>query len=416
MNRPSAVLVTVLVLASVKLFAREPQGPPSPAPGTPGRSGTTGLDGGGISLFVGHYGEALKFPSNWAADAELHGETEAVFFHRKFEDKFEFTPFRPKASDYEPENITPMGLMELIVIPRNSPGGLGSLAAIRSRKELELKKNGAEYRIIDETGEKGWPRATFHVSISKPYRLWQTYSQSPGEFYILTVGGAIGSGEFGLDQVRIENFRTAKELVSDSLIKHIQALELRTPAGGLFRFRDDAAQNIFSRFGNFIRYDGSMPAAMPMTAFGVVLLILAMWPRSAPGSRRVRLVGRSILFFTLLSGFLGFLAVYLPARFADALWTSSDLASTVPLPLLPAIGWAVARRLRSSKVGRISISMAALAVAWTVILLWGATRENHDPTAIMISGNTFVLLVVGLTFGIVFAAAFGPLPDQGISR
>ncbi|PIR17846.1 MAG: hypothetical protein COV48_08225, partial [Elusimicrobia bacterium CG11_big_fil_rev_8_21_14_0_20_64_6] len=69
-----------------------------------------------------------------------------------------------------------------------------------------------------------------------------------------------------------------------------------------------------------------------------------------------------------------------------------------------------------AKVKRVSITTAALAAVWAVMLLWGSDMENLDPPSIMASGNTFVLLVVGLTFGIAFAAAFGPPPDKEVAR
>lgn len=416
MKRHLAQLIIGLALANVQLFAREPQAPPSPAVEAAAISGSAGRSAEGKSLFVGHYGEAIAFPSSWTADAEMQGKTEVVFFHRKFEDDFEIKPFRPKKSDYRPENFTPMGLMELVVLPKDAPGGLGSLAAIRSAKELELKKQGADYEMSDKTSEPGWPLATFHVKMHKPYRLCQTYSESPSEIYILTRGCEVEAGEFGLDEARTEDIYAARQFVFLSLRESLKATERRTAAGRLFRFRDDAARDIFSGFEDFIRYDGSMPAAKPMTAVAAAVLILALWPGRAAGSRRARLFGRSMLFFTLLAGFLGFLAVYLPARFAGALWNSEELALVVPVLLLPMTGWAAARGLRSSKVGRVSIVMAALTVVWAVMLLWGADMENLDPPSIMASGNTFVLLVVGLTFGIAFAAAFGPLPDNGVSR
>ncbi|PIR17845.1 MAG: hypothetical protein COV48_08220, partial [Elusimicrobia bacterium CG11_big_fil_rev_8_21_14_0_20_64_6] len=311
MNHPSAVLVASLAFANVQLFAREPQAPPPPAVEAASRPGSTGRSANGNSLFVGHYGETVEFPSSWTAEAEMRGETEAVFFHSKFEDDFQNKPLRPKKSDYRPENFTPMGLMELVVLPKDAPGGLGSLAAIRDAKELELKEQGADYEMLDKTREPGWPQATFHVKMHQPYRLWQTYSESPSAFYILTVGGEVEAGEFGLDEARTENIYAARQFVFWSLRESLKAMEGRTAAGRPFRFRDEAARDMFSGFKYFFRYDGSMPAAKPMTAIAAAMLILALWPGRTAGSRRARLFGRSMLFFTLLAGFLGFLAVYL---------------------------------------------------------------------------------------------------------
>lgn len=418
MNHPSVVLVAGLALANVQLFAREPQAPPSPAVEAASRPGSTGRSAKGNSLFVGHYGETIEFPSSWTAEAEMRGETEAVFFHSKFEDDFQNKPLRPKKSDYRPENFTPMGLMELVVLPKDAPGGLGSLAAIRAAKELELKEQGVDYGIFEETGEKDWPRATFHVNTKNPYRLWQTYSQSPSAIYILTTGDKIEAGEFGLDQARIENIHSASQLVNQSLSESLKAMEGRTAAGRLFHFQDEAARDIFSGFKNFFRYEyyRSAPAARLLAAATVVMLILALWPGRTAGSRRARLFGRSMLFFALLAGFSGFLTVYLPAKFAGALWNSDDLAFVVPVLPLAVVGWAAARRLRSSRAGRVSMAMAALAAAWAFIFLWRADMENLDLTSVLAFEITFFHLFIGLTFGVAFAAAFGPLPDKEASR
>lgn len=411
MKRRLSMIGLGLALAVAPGFAREPQGQFSPA-----ASAGEGPNGG--SIFVGHYGDVIAIPSDWTADAEMRGETEIVYFYRKFLDEFGFRPFQPKRSDYKPDNFTPMGLINLHVFPKDARRGFGNLAAIRGAQELQLKHQGVDYKIFDETGKSDWPRATFHVKTSTPYRLWHTYSESPSEFYMLTFGGAVEAGEFGLDQWRIDDIDSAVQLISRSLSESLRAAERRTLAGKLFKFQDEAAHGMFYEFNDFIRddYYRSLPAVRFVAAAAAVMLILALWPGATAGARRARLSGRSMMFFTLFAWFAGFLAVYLPARLAGALWRADELASMIPVLLLPVIGWAAARGLRSSRVGKVSIAMAAIAAFWAFAILWRADMENLDSAPVLAIVNTFFHLFIGQTFGIAFAAVFGPLTDKEVPR
>lgn len=414
MKRYPAPLVVSLALAAAHSFAREPQAPPSPSVDSASRSGMIGKGAAGSSMFVGHYGEILEIPYGWTAEAEMRGETEAVYLHRKSHDAFGFKPFHPNISDYKPENFAPMGFMELIVIPKNAPGGLPSLKAIRGAKEVELKQSGAEYEIFDETGDGDWPRTTFHVNTKKPYRLWQTYAESPNEFYILTVGGEVETGDYGLDEARVLNYRSASQLVSRSLGNHVLAAHKRSLGGTLFRYRAGAADGLFSDFIDLI---GKPPLMrIVLGALGAMMLILALWPGTSTSARRVGLFGRSLLLFTLFTGLAGFLVVFIPARFGDALWNSNELALLIPVLIIPGISWAAARALGSARPKRVLASTGIVAAAWATAFLWGADFKNVDEAAILAVGNTIILLLVGLTFGIAFGLGFGPLPKKEIPR
>lgn len=405
-----------LALAVTHSFAREPQAPPSPGADAAPRAGIVGKGPDGASLFVGHYGEAIQLPSGWTAEAEMKGETEVVYFHPKFHDEFGFKPFRPKKSDYKPENFSPMGLIELIAIPKNAPGGLRNLAAIRSAKEQEMKQQGFAYEISSESGAGDWPRGTFHVRTDKPYRLWQTYSESTREFYILTYGGGVEVGNYGLDERRVLNFSNAMQVVSRSLSDHLTQLHKKTLVGVLFHASAVVTDDIFSVFREYYSDPGGHRLLGILAIGGAFMTILAAWPGQRARARRVRLFGRSLLFFSATSGFAGFIVIYIPARFGGVSWNSDEVAALVPVLFLPWIGWAAARGLGSAYAKRVLAASGGLAVLWAILLLSNADLNNTDPVSILAFENTIFLLIIGLTFGFTFTLTFGPLPEQKVSR
>jgi len=184
MNRRISLAAGLLLTAAVTA-AREPLAPPSPYGAAPTSS-----------LFIGHYGQALEFPSGWAAEAEMRGEAEIVHFHRAFVNGDPTIPFNPKPSEYTLGKFASMGLMELVVIPKDARGGMRSLEALREAKERTLNANGVAFELRDADGR--WPSGTFHVEASKPHRYSQTYSQTSKRFYIFTTSGGRGdeAGDF----------------------------------------------------------------------------------------------------------------------------------------------------------------------------------------------------------------------------
>lgn len=407
MNLRATSLAFYLLLIAGHSVAREPQAPPSPIPSA-GKGATAG------AIFVGHYGEAIEIPHGWTAEVEMRRETEAIYFHRKSHDDSGFKPFQPKQSDYVSENFAPLGLIELVVIPKDAPGGLRTLKAIRKAKEHELKLQAADFQVFDETGQGDWPRNTFHVKTEKPHRLWQTYAETPTEFYILTYGGRLETGDFGLDEHRIQDFSFAKQTLNRSLSAHLLLANQRSPAGRLFSFRTGASDGLLSDYLEMMGTPPLLPTALG--AFGALLLILSSWPSTFVGAERVRRFGRSMLVFSLFTGLGGFLIISIPAYSGDALWNSDEFAALIPVLLVPVASWAAARKLGSARPIRVLASTGLLAVAWALVLMWGADFNNADSAAVSAVGNTLLLLFVGLTFGIAYAVSFGSDQNKRVPR
>ncbi len=359
-------------------------------------------------MFVGHYGEVVEVPSNWSADVQLRGLTEVVYFHRKFDDDFGRKPFQPKPVDYKLENFAPTGLVELLVIPKNAPGGLGSLAKIRLAKEKELNQSGADYKISQETEGGRWPSGTFHVGTHRPYRLVQTYTESPGEFYILTLGESLEPGAFGLNADRVLDYRLAGDVVSDSLCKHLLAVHDRTPAGKFFENASDLS-GIFYYFG--------LPRFWALFASSIaVMLFLAAWPSKSARSAKIRLLGRSLLLFSLISALAGFFIAYVPVSFGGVVWRRSEDALLIAALINPLIAWGAARGFGSTHVRRVMLTIAGLAVAWMVLMALGPRSNSAAPVGELIITTTLALYFWGMVNASVFALAFGEMAQREARR
>ena len=416
MKRHFAQLVLCFTLAAARSFAREPQAPPSPpADGAAAHVGTIkevsdASEGSTRSIYVGHYGEAVEFPYGWTAEPSMRGLTEAVYFHRKSDDLLGLHPFQPKESDYKPENFAAMRLIELVVVPKNAPGGLRDLKALRGAKEKELTASGADYEIIDEMSEPYfWPHGSFHVEIKRPYRLRQTYSESATEFYILTAGGRLKEGDYSLSNDRILNYNFADALVSGSLGRLLLSVHTRTPGGLLFKAERQESNDFMAPF-KLVRL------RVVLGLFSTGMLILALWPGTSQRVRRAHLFGYSLLFFTLLTALAGFLSVYIPVHCGGVLWRNSAAAGLIPVLLIPWISWIAARRFGSAHPRRILFWSGALAVLLTLDLFRGSRLDSATSADNLAYGTTLLLLVLGLAFGLTFAVAFGPLPQKEEKR
>lgn len=188
--RPT-LLATLLALGVGRSFAREPDAPPSPVDsGTPANhSLRTDAEDAGQNVFVGHFGETLRLPYFVAVDATMRGPMERVNFHFRTVDpaKFVSAPFSPSAKDFVPENFARLRLMQMLVIPKDVPGGFRSLDALREAKAKELSATGNSFDLR-QIGGYPWPPETFSVSITTPYPLFQLYTQSDKNFFIVTIG------------------------------------------------------------------------------------------------------------------------------------------------------------------------------------------------------------------------------------
>lgn len=397
-------------------FAREPQAPPSPiADGASAKTGTiqttpNSSGYGAVTLYVGKYGETIELPYYWSTLVEMKDETEVVYFHRNFSDDRSLVPFKPKPSDYKLEDFARLELMELIVIPKKAPGGFRSLAELRANKDKESAKAGANYQIVDETNEYAWPRGTFHVRITRPYRAVQTYTESPEEFFILTSGGDLSDGEFGLSAKRAEDYNYTVDRALESLRKHVisgsNPSDEDSSSGKLFVPAGALSQNFFSSFktSRFVALFGIL---------GGVMAGFAFWPGMTARARRTRFFGKSLFVFAHLAALAGFMSIYCPIAIAGMKWRTSNDATLLPVLLVPLFSAFAARRLGSARARRVLVVTGTIAGLWALLAILTRGPGDRLPAEFGVFGNTVILYFLGLAFGTAFALFIAPtLPAE----
>lgn len=403
-----AILIVSLTLASGRVFARDPQPPSSTA--VDGSSTRAGLirgvphprGFGEISLFVGKYGETIEIPYYWAAFVESRGQAEAVYFHRKFSDDQSRVPFLPKAADYKLEKFSRLELMELVVIPKSAPGGLRSLKEIRRAKEKELTRNGLQFKIVEEKNHFAWPRGTFYLEILSPYRIFQTYSESPREYYILTVGDG-SAGDYGYGKERASDYDFAAERALESLRKHLLSVEGRSAGRFWFNPVTPPPEGFLANFKQF-RLGAS---AAILTAS---MLVLSFWPGTSVAARRARLFGRNLVILTSFAASAGFLSVFIPVQIFGVIWRNSSAAELIPILAIPWVGWIAARRFGSARPRRVLFWTLVLAALFALDLNQGIRFDGAVSAGEMAYETTLFLYVLGAAFGVVSGLASGPAP------
>lgn len=422
MKRHLTFLVLGLALAAGKSVAREPQAPPSPA--GDGSSTNTGSvkavphpsGYGSTNIFVGHYGETIELRHEWIVKAELRGLTEVVYLHRKYRDDKRDELFHPKPGDYTPENFARLELIELVVVPKKSPGGLRSLQELRRAKEIEITQKGLESEIVEVDQENVWPRGTFYVITTKPYRLLQTYSESPNEFYILTTGDELAAGDFGFSKERADQYNFAGERAGISLGRHLLSLREHTLGERISWPSLDAFIPLPAESGDLLRSFKTVRFIAIFGTIGAAMMVMAFWPGATPRSQTVRLFGRSIFIYSHLLALIGFISIYAPIRLAGVMWKCSDDATVLPVVAIPIFSWITAQRLGSGRSVRVAIWTGALSLIW--ITAWILTRDPVHPltASTEIVGDTAFLYLLGILSGCVFFAALGPSVGKAGTR
>ncbi|MDP3541342.1 MAG: hypothetical protein Q8T11_02610 [Elusimicrobiota bacterium] len=405
MNRCFVILMMGLALVSSRVSAGEIQFPTSTTvDGSSTRAGqVVGVPHprgfGEISLFVGKYGETIEIPYYWTAFVESRGQAEAVYFHRKFRDDQSRVPFQPKPADFKLKDFSRLELMELVVIPKSVPGGLGSLEEMRLAKSAELTRNGFQFKIVEEKNRFAWPQGTFYVEIASPYRIFQTYSESPGEFYILTVGDG-SAGDDGQGNVRASDYELATERASESLRKHLLSVQEKTVAGFWFKPESAPSEGLLANFKQFRL--GATAAFLTAS-----MMILAFWPGASNGARRARLFGRSLLSITSFAALAGYLSVYIPVQFG-VIWRNSSAAELIPILSIPWVSWMTAMRFGNARPRRVLLWTLVLAAIFALDLIRGIRADGSIPAGEMAYEATLYLYVLGLASGVVSNLASGP--------
>lgn len=236
------VLALLLLFAGGTLSARAaaPQIEPSRRVVEEAPSGDSHLK---ESHFIGHYGETFSYSGVWVLkETFLRDAVEVVRFHApEILPDPDSPPRDVRSSDFEKvENFTTLRLSQLLVIPHQDPGF--DLEALRARKAEELRSQGATFEVQDAPMPvSNWPKNTFQVYVTAPYRLHQVYAASEDKLYIFT-GGL--DEEKGSD--RFFSVFFAGEFV-ESLGRYFERLQRvpSTPPPESFDFLDGFARFVF---------------------------------------------------------------------------------------------------------------------------------------------------------------------------
>ncbi|MBI2788836.1 MAG: hypothetical protein HYX59_09160 [Elusimicrobia bacterium] len=275
-----AFLAIVLALSAGRSFALEPAAPPSPVDSgtTAKHSLTPNAEDAGKNVFIGHFGETVRLPYFWAADARMQGPMERVNFHFKTVDPMKMfsAPFSPEAKDYVPENFARLRLMQMLVIPKDVPGGYPSLEKLREAKSKELSETGNPYDLR-KVGEYPWPPETFWVSISTPYPLFQLYTQSDKYFFIVTSGAS----------------PYAKDRKDPVLANSVGDL-----CGSLSTYLDQFAEKLANRPKPI---STALVALLPWGGICAVGIALGFLPKRGIWLSRLNLMGRTMVGLTSIS-------------------------------------------------------------------------------------------------------------------
>lgn len=153
-----------------------------------------GINGEGFVDYVGHYGEVFKLRGGWQIDPFMRDGIEVISLYPKFRQDLpegDYRIFKPKASDFEPENFTRLAMIQLMIIPRTSEASR-SLQDLKKAKIEDLDASGVKYKLFEQPHfpafRGDWPKGSFEINVLSPYRLTQLYTATSSFTCILTAG------------------------------------------------------------------------------------------------------------------------------------------------------------------------------------------------------------------------------------
>lgn len=160
------------------------------------------------NVFIGNYGEVLRYPTSLEVSAKMRGVMEVVDFHRKTDAHDGARRPRPSLQAFLKEDIA-----QLIVTPRAS-SKFRSLGDLRAAKIAEMTKSGIDYRLEAEPAMAlGAEAESFAILIGDPPTAMQFYAETPQVRCILTMrprsAGSAYDRDFGEIRVSLAEFLTS---------------------------------------------------------------------------------------------------------------------------------------------------------------------------------------------------------------
>lgn len=383
MKRRLTLLSLGLALMSGVSIAREPQAPPSPLGTDAGATTSLKPDEQDSSdnVFVGHFGETVRLAYFWSADAFMQGPMEVINFHLATVDPINpiTSPrFNPVKKEYVPENFARLRLMQMLVIPKDVHGGFRSLTKLREAKAKELAATGTSHKLLNLG--VSWPPDSFQVWISTPYRLFQVYTQSDKNFFIITSGASPYDAH------------PEDPILTNATIRLLSSMSTHL---GSFGRQIVSEQNFLS----------SLPGALiPAAAVFAASLLLCFLPGRF---RRLRLIGKAM--FGLTGAWHIFAAPALFAAWRLGMGRTLNEASLIVFAglMTPWICRAVSIRLGGQRPWRVFI-WSAIASLFPILLGYSVIEDFLAGIFVITGADNFLRLsrILGL-LGLLNGVAFG---------
>jgi len=316
----------------------------------------------------------------------LRGPVEIVRFHQKKVDLEDYysPPFNPTPGEYIPENFTRLRLMQLKVIPKSALGGLRPLSKLKETREHELAAAGLGYKIMRV--DYPWPKGTFWVSISTPYRLFERYTQSDEHIFILTVG----------ENKEDPLLTNPAERISGSLSTYLEQFQRK--------LMDDA-----------LVYENPVILYIWLLVCALAGAFALMPPRRR-WLRRLSLVGKSSLIFVNTLAFIGWLFILIGWRYRLDRWANDGTALMFTSLVMPWVSRGISLHLGGRRPWRVFSWVAGLCVL-TGLFSWAAIPDYLDGRLLLIGSTNFAFAmllqaILGGLCGLILGLAHVPEDDE----
>lgn len=344
------------------------------------------------TLYIGHYGETLTYSEAWTLRPPVL--TDGIEVVRFYPVWFSLLSEHRQAindSDYNaPENFAPLQLVQLLVIPKKSEG-FKDLATLRAAKEQDLTAKGYSFRIKDSPANS-WPKNTFQVFVSTPYRLHQLYAESDGRIFILT-GGLDAPGELKADGMTMPRF--------DALFES----DFINSLWGYF----DRQRRIDAKKNEPIDLSPLKRICLPLAAIGLLFFGIP-WAK-----KYTRPLAAAAFSSAVLGGVLLVVSFY-GARWLIGIgredWVSPGIIGWTSIPAL--LGALIYRSRKLEPTHKWVVRGASLIS--TILLLLGAYAFQNAPPSYMYSvADDFSTLMfwVGVQSGFCFGLSVNYGPNSG---
>lgn len=145
-------------------------------------------------VFIGNYGEVIRYSTTLGVSAKMHRDMEVVDFYRKSEVRDGARRSRPSLRTFSEEEVA-----QLIITPRDT-SKFRALADLRVAKIAEMEKSQTRYRLEAEPALIQVPGLeSFAITLGNPPMATQFYADTPRLRCILTMRPRVAGSAYDRD-------------------------------------------------------------------------------------------------------------------------------------------------------------------------------------------------------------------------